>query len=489
MTSRQKDEKPARRAPRNYLARREQMRLLMLVGSLMLCIILMNEARKPKNWVWLTRIQEQELTEGEGGGNDIDTRSLPPSVSREKSDFVPGMIEEPSFRFERTGDVSDEEVAYRRAEKDFWQQQLKLLNAEHRRHFPRVLKAVRDDKPLADEDAKGWSETLQELDTRWRENTKEAIDLVTLDTQLTDEDRGTWLTILERLQSHWAEDLQPALAAASKPSTLTEEQRARIDTFQQLFDEISMDGVVDGTPIPWPNETNAWFRLVEHLDRANQSALDETDLPYVGFRQLYQQPADYRGKLIRVRGSAHRVYHLQAPSNIAGVDGYYKFIIALAGTPDNPVLVYSLNLPDGFPEVKDLNVDKDVTDLVDVDVEFTGYFFKLAAYRAGDGIRVAPLIIAKTPTWEPRLPPGDPEPPNMWLLLAAFAGTAILGTAIAAFVMSRHSSGPSQNYVATSSVSSEQFDALANEDISTEPSEELQKMSATEANEEPGGVD
>lgn len=40
-------------SPRNFLARREQVRLLALVFSLGLIIVLMSEAAKPKNWYWL----------------------------------------------------------------------------------------------------------------------------------------------------------------------------------------------------------------------------------------------------------------------------------------------------------------------------------------------------------------------------------------------------------------------------------------------------
>ncbi len=39
--------------PRDYFSRREQWRLLLLVMSLGLVLILMNEARKPENWQWL----------------------------------------------------------------------------------------------------------------------------------------------------------------------------------------------------------------------------------------------------------------------------------------------------------------------------------------------------------------------------------------------------------------------------------------------------
>ena len=172
---------------------------------------------------------------------------------------------------------------------------------------------------------------------------------------------------------------------------------------------------------------------------------------------------------------------MSAPTNIAGIDGYYKFIVSLAGHSDDPVLVYALELPEGFPEVKDLNVDKEVTDLVDVDVEFTGYFFKNAAYQAGDGIRVAPLVLAKEPTWTPRVAHGEPEPPNWYLVAAAAFGMAILGTAIAAFVMKRHGATPSQHYASTAQVRPSQFAALADEDVK-EPRERLGEMSAANTN-------
>ena len=488
MTSRQSDNSPRKTRPRNFLARREQWRLFMLVGSLMLVIILMSEARKPKNWVWLTRLKTDELTEGEMGGGEIDTRITPSGTNIENPELLPGMLVEPSFRFERKADLDDRDRAFERVEKDFWKQQLKLLDSADRRRIPLALKAVRDQQPLSEDDAQAWSETLEILNERWKEYTEDAISSVTLDTQLTDQDRGTWLSILEELQTKWNEQLRPAFEAAADPASLTSEQSKQIREFQQLFDQLSLEGIVDGTPIPWPNETNAWFRLVEYLNKADQEKLAEADLPYVGFRQLYQQPDQYRGEMIRIRGSAHRAYHLSAPTNIAGIDGYYKFIISLAGHSDDPVLVYALELPEGFPEVKDLNVDKEVTDLVDVDVEFTGYFFKNAAYQAGDGIRVAPLVLAKEPTWTPRVARGEPEPPNWYLFAAAAFGTAVLGTAIAAFVMKRHGATPSQHYAPTAQVQPSQFAALADEDVKV-PSERLGEMSAANTRQAHGSND
>ena len=476
MPSSDSDSSSKRRAPRNYLARREQLRLLMMVGSLMLVIILMNEARKPKHWRWLTGPEGGPLTEAELGGDDIDTRDLLVTNKQPVGDNIPGMIVTPSFRFKPDGDLDDEEAAYRRAELDFWQQQLELLHWSDRRLLPQILKAVRDGEPVSEEVAQGWAKTLTHLDERWQQDTKQATDSVMFDQQLSDEDRGTWLTILQRLQQHWDEHLRDALAAAPDPSSLTEDQRAQLQRFQQLFDELSLAGIVDGTPIPWPAETNAWFRLIEQLEQSDQEDLAAADVPRIGFRQMYKQPDDYRGTLVRVRGQAKRAYHLRAPKNPAGIEGYYKFIIALAGHPEDPVFVYALELPEGFPEVKDLDVDKEVTDFEDVHVEFTGYFFKCAAYKAGDGIRVAPLILAKSPTWTPTVAEGDPELPNIYLLLAAVVGTAIVGTVIAAFAMTRQGGGQTAQYTPSARAKPQHFAALAEEEQAPGPEEQLRTL-------------
>ena len=50
---RAEDRSTSRRRVPNYSSRREQYRLMVLVCSLMLVLVLMNEARKPQNWSWL----------------------------------------------------------------------------------------------------------------------------------------------------------------------------------------------------------------------------------------------------------------------------------------------------------------------------------------------------------------------------------------------------------------------------------------------------
>ena len=85
------------RRPRNYLSRREQVRLLLLVMSLGLAIILTMEARKPRNWQWLFAGSKGEGRTATGeevptDGREIDTRlgSRRPDKQIPDAFFSPG---------------------------------------------------------------------------------------------------------------------------------------------------------------------------------------------------------------------------------------------------------------------------------------------------------------------------------------------------------------------------------------------------------------
>ncbi len=596
MSSRQQDKSPSKRRPRNYLARREQLRLLMLVGTLMLVFLLMNEAGKKKNWEWLTGPEGDPLTEAErGGSEDIDTREV--LVAGNNIEQIPGTIVTTDTTWKPPKNLDDEGLALRRAEMDFWREpvpppdwprrpelpveleveidadgepvtlvsaerraatltlldehwqasaeqasetiaadphvneedqalwlaQLQMLQSgwktqlesaasatpetgpqaislkqfdelwrevdrfdrrrqrRQRRDLPRLLKTVRDNRPLSADDAKSFRATLALLDARWQAYTKQAIDAAIANVRLSQEDRGAWLTILQELRKQWNEQLHDALAAAVDPAQLTDAQRRELARFEELFDELSLDAVRDNTFVPRIGETNAWFRLLEHLQKADQDLLVAAEAPRVGFRQLYQQPGDYRGRLIRIRGNAKLAYHLMAPSNIDGIEGYYHFVLFPLGGTD-PILVYTLELPPGFPEVKDRDIDKEVTELDDVPVEFTGYFFKCAAYTAGDGSRVAPLILAKTATWTPKPAVSTSEMPNVWLLAGAVVVIALLSIGLAMLVYVRHGATPAQKYSAAARVQPQQFAALAEEVVAPSPEERLQDLANDDAN-------
>jgi hypothetical protein len=60
------EERENRSRPTNYLARGNQWRLLVLVGSLMLVLVLMDRARDPKNYEWLFRLSQNNPSSANG---------------------------------------------------------------------------------------------------------------------------------------------------------------------------------------------------------------------------------------------------------------------------------------------------------------------------------------------------------------------------------------------------------------------------------------
>lgn len=474
--------------PRNYFSRREQMRLLLLVGMLMVVFILMMEAAKPKNWQWMWG--EAPPVEGgpplsatELGGQDIDTRLAP--AAKPAAD-LPGTVAAPNFRWRPDGSLNNHDQAQRRAAKDIWRQQLELLDRSQRRMVQPMLRNVRKNEPVEGDVAEQWSETIAALDENWGKYTQQAMEAVRDDQFLSDEDKAAWLLILHTLQKQWDGQLREALAGAAHPARLTEPQRQQLSDFQQLFDEMAVAAIEDNTFIDRPNERMAWFRLAEILQSAGNRQLADESIPRVGFRQLFEQPDQYRAELVRIRGHAKRAYRVRAPQNYLGIEHYYVFWILPAGGPTSPITVYSLDVPPNFPEIKDKDLDKTVTTLNEF-VEFPGYFFKRMAYLTENKeTRVTPLLLAKSPQWTPAEPPGDPVLPDLRLLGAAVLAAALFGVGAAAFIYLQNRKVPaSKNYSPVARARPQHLAGLHDEPLAPEPGEALSQLAQQELQSRP----
>jgi hypothetical protein len=177
---------------------------------------------------------------------------------------------------------------------------------------------------------------------------------------------------------------------------------------------------------------------------------------------------------VRIRGAARMAYHVDAPPNIVGVEGYYVFVLMPEGGPNSPIMIYTLELPPGFPEVKDKTADGGMTELNE-EVEFTGYFVKRMAYLAQDGTRVAPLLVAKSPVWTPRIVRADPTLPDWRTFSLIAAALATLSVCVAMFVYWRSRNSPIEGYTPTARATPEQFAALQNEQVLS-PGEALAEL-------------
>ena len=187
--------------------------------------------------------------------------------------------------------------------------------------------------------------------------------------------------------------------------------------------------VRDDTVFFSPEEQRAWFHLVDVLRQADAFSLEAASVGNVTWRQLFDQPAAYRGDLVTVAGLARRVTVEQPRSPAATVARYYKVWLQPSDHPTSPMIVYCLELPDGFP----------VGDEIKQPVAVTGFFFKRTAYKAHDRIWLAPLLVAKTLRWRPAAAVSEPQTrvPFWAVVLAA----AIIGLGLAWLMWRRAAQG------------------------------------------------
>ena len=198
-------------------------------------------------------------------------------------------------------------------------------------------------------------------------------------------------------------------------------------------------------------ERGAWSHLMEILKAADQQSLVAASSGVVGFVQLFQQPDAYRGEIVTVKGTVNWAHRTQAPPGSGTIDQYYEIWIQPEGG-SFPIAIDCLELPDGFPVGKELREP----------IEATGFYFKRLGYGAKDGMRTAPLLLAKTIDWHPQAAgsavPGE-QSYLSWMILGTIAGTLLLGVLLA-LQTSR------QRIVKTpADVPSQQFRALQTEEV------------------------
>lgn len=158
----------------------------------------------------------------------------------------------------------------------------------------------------------------------------------------------------------------------------------------------------------------AWTQTWLTIRSGSVASFMQADAARVTFSELFGQPRSFRGRLVRFRGTLHRLERLRAPANHYDLDHYWQGWLEPADGPATPIVVQFLRLPAGLPTGLKIHEQ----------VEVVGYFFKRYAYSASDTIRVAPLVMALEPVWEPAppLPPG-----GSWLgTLAVVTGAALV---------------------------------------------------------------
>ena len=437
------DTQNRRKPPPNYSSRRVQWKVFMYVAMFMLVIILMQEAGKPERWEWMWQLQQDGdalKTQPEEG--DVDTRLRMPDESQMSDadahliiiggDADPSVVAPGGDHDVKEGLVSaGGQDPVERSRHDAWSRTLKELAEDDRRQFLKGLKAARDQTALPEDEQEAWARIVGLLDESRKKYLNDAFLAVSQDDGgLTGDEKKTWLDVIQRLHADWNDRVKGSLDAMGDEQALNDEQRQTLADVQRILDGIFLDAVRDNTIFRGAAEHDAWFRLLEELNRRDVDELRRSSTGRGGFLQLYRQPTEYRGRLVTVRGQLKLGYHRQSHKNIYGITDYYHFWLVPTGST-SPIKICCLELPDGFPDVRALEAAGEKPTL-DEDVEFTGYFFKRWAYRAVDGTRLAPIVLAKAPHWERPAESSASSTelpgPVFWILI--IGGSCLLGIGI-----------------------------------------------------------
>ena len=435
-----------------------QVRILALVFLFMAVLFLMGEARKPKNWQWMWRFSDSKV---ENESPATDSASLPkPSPSASLTDpavmtsqanghspsnkatsTTTGAQDQggrlPASRAENsrsaTDDKPDASPSPETALEDGWHRAaLRRLSKDHRQ---RLLLAVHQQQTdhLSPDDAE-WKTLLARLQGDWQDYLERAEAFIVRDSRnMTADQRQQRLQVLEDVRSSWQRQ-QTVLAALAETMPLSAPDRKVLQRIQQTFDVYAWLQVEDNTVLRG-EESMAWFWCWARLKSIDpQQLTDQSEL--VNYVQLFSQPAEFRGELVKLRGTARWAYRLKSQSTWLDTENYVVLGILPNDGSNAPLVVYCSDVPHRFPTIGPADSNGRGT-VLDEDLEVAGFFFKRWLHRSQEGTTLSPLVLGKVITWQatadtaPASTPSHPPPSMIWssvlamMILAALIAGAV----------------------------------------------------------------
>lgn len=118
---------------------------------------------------------------------------------------------------------------------------------------------------------------------------------------------------------------------------------------------------------------------------------------FIAYRQLMQQPDQYRGELVRFNGTVRAAFEHEAEPNPFGIQKYYKLWVSNVDH-QHVMMLYCLELPEGFP-ISKIDLDGSYTQ-IDEPITSVAYFFKISLYLSNGGAESTPMLLAKSITWQ-----------------------------------------------------------------------------------------
>ena len=404
-----------RAPPPDYFSRRVRFKIFLLVCVFMLVVIMMEKARDPSMYAWMGFDRAGKATRNPVAPNPPTENRVP--VEREPSSTeIPGLVQgprQPETPWQRPAEQRLDRLG--QAELLAWTHVLNALRRADRDALNHWLERAQTGSLLEPDTA---NTVVDQLAEHWSGFLKQQRQLLAQEREELDKSgHAEWTGILDQLQVTWSETYGPALELAASVDRLATQQQQTLQSIQDRIGEFAITKVRDNT-LHRAAEQEAWFHLLDILQRTPEPLLLQRSTGNASYLQLFQQPGEYRAKLVTVRGSARMISRFPAPRNLYGIDHYFRITLKPQGGPDNPILIYALELPAQFPVPQEPQMHINVRE----EIACAGYFFKRLVFRSRDGLRTAPLVLARLPRWYPAPVERATSTPNpLWLSVGILA--------------------------------------------------------------------
>ncbi len=175
-----------------------------------------------------------------------------------------------------------------------------------------------------------------------------------------------------------------------------------------------------------PGENRAWLNLLDVLGDTDEATLEKASTGRVTFAQLFDQPKEYRGELVTVRGIVRRAHPMSIRGSDAAALKYHELYLFPDDNPRDPMIVYCLFLPEGFPTGMKLVEHATIT----------AFHFKRCSYNVEASMLRAPRLAARTIHWHKTTATSQPAP-DLVSLFAAITVAAVLCLSVTVYAYSR----------------------------------------------------
>ena len=172
------------------------------------------------------------------------------------------------------------------------------------------------------------------------------------------------------------------VALAFIGSSASSETRAEQPNERITAGSIEFQGLRDRAPIAF-RDMAACATLLKQVRQTKAAELAEQARRDVGFRDLWENPEDFRGALLELRGFCRRMH--PSESKLGTGRRLHELWITPPDGDVTPFACIAETLPAGFP----INAAKCEP------VVFVGFFLKVIAYGSVAGRRGAPLLIGR----------------------------------------------------------------------------------------------